>query len=293
VPVARIVRSVRVALVTCSALPEGRTDEAVVAGLLAAEHVSWDDPNVDWDAYDRVVIRSTWDYTTRLGEFLAWCDAIGAQRLRNGPDLVAFNADKRYLLELGVETVPTVFVAPGEPLPRLDGEIVVKPNISAGARDTGRFGPGSHGTAGALVQRIQDSGRVALVQPYLASVEQRGETALVFFGGELSHVLRKRALLAPDEVAPRAAGELAPAAAMLSEDLVVPGDAEPAELALANRVLSEVSERFGAPLYARVDLLSGPEGRPVLLELEVIEPALYLADSPGASQRLAGAIESS
>jgi hypothetical protein len=284
---------VRVALVTCSALPDGRADEAAVAALLAAEHVSWDDPSVDWDAYDRVVIRSTWDYTTRLEEFLTWCDAVGPQRLRNRPDLVAFNADKRYLLELGVETVPTVFVAPREPVPRLDGEIVVKPNISAGARDTGRFGAAFHGEASSLIERIQGSGRVALIQPYLESVDRRGETALVFFGGELSHVLRKRALLAPDEVAPRAAGELAPAAAMLSEDLVIPGVAEPAELALADRVLSEVSERFGAPLYARVDLLSGPEGRPVLLELEVIEPALYLTDSAGASQRLAEAIESS
>jgi hypothetical protein len=284
---------VRVVLVTCSALLDGRDDEAVVASLLAAEHRSWDDPGVDWESYDRVVIRSTWDYTARVGEFLAWCDAVGPKRLRNRPDLVAFNADKRYLLELGVETVPTVFVGPGEPLPSLDGEIVVKPNISAGARDTGRFGPAFHATASALIERIQASGRVALVQPYLSSVDHRGETALVFLGGDLSHVLRKRAVLAPDEVAPRADGALAPAAAMLREDLVTPGVVEPAELALGHRVIGAVSERFGRPLYARVDLVMGPQGRPVLLELEVIEPALYLDQSPGAAQRLADAIQSS
>jgi hypothetical protein len=246
--VVRILWRVRVALVTCSALLDGRDDEAVVARLLAAEHRCWDDPSVDWESYDRVVIRSTWDYTERVGEFLAWCDAVGPQRLRNRPDLVAFNTDKRYLLELGVEIAPTMFVGPGEPLPGLDGEIVVKPNISAGARDTGRFSPAVHGTARALIQRIQDSGRVALVQPYLTSVDQRGETALVFLGGELSHVLRKGAVLAPDEIAPRADGALAPAAAMLREDLVTTGVAEPAEVALAHRVLASVCERFGPPL---------------------------------------------
>jgi hypothetical protein len=284
---------VRVALVTSSGLRAARADDAEVAALLAAEHRCWDDPDVDWESYDRVVIRSTWDYTTRVGEFLAWCEAVGPQRLRNRPDLVAFNADKRYLLELGVEIVPTVFVGPGEQLPPLAGEVVVKPNISAGARDTGRFGPAAVATARALIERIQASGRVALVQPYLSSVDQRGETALVFFGGELSHVLRKRAILAPDEVAPRGEGTLAPAAAMLSEDLVAPGAARADELALAHRVMDAASERFGTPLYARVDLVIGAEGRPALLELEVIEPALYLDLSPGATQRLADAIVSS
>jgi hypothetical protein len=284
---------VRVALVTCSALGEGRDDEAAVASLLGAEHRCWDDPSVDWESYDRVVIRSTWDYTARVSEFLAWCEAVGPQRLRNRPDLVSFNADKRSLLEIGVETVPTVFVGPGDPLPHLDGEIVVKPNISAGARDTGRFSPAFHATARELIERIRASGRTALVQPYLSSVDRRGETALVFLGGDLSHVLRKRAVLAPDEVAPRADGALAPAAAMLREDLVIAGEAAPAEIALAHRVMGTVSERFGTPLYARVDLVMNPQDRPVLLELEVIEPALYLDQSAGAAERLADAIRAS
>ena len=281
----------RVALVTCSALPGEADDEAVVARLLGAEHRCWDDPGVDWASYDRVVIRSTWDYTERVGEFLAWCAAVGPERLRNRPDLVAFNADKRYLLELGVDTVPTVLVGPGEPLPHLDGEVVVKPNISAGARDTGRFSPPAHTAARALIERIHAGGRTALVQPYLNSVEQRGETALVFFNGHLSHVLRKRAVLAPDEVAPLGDGDFAPAAAMLRSDLVTVGEAMPGELALARRVMGGVAERFGMPLYARVDLVTDSQGGPMLLELEVIEPALYLNQAPGAAQRLADAIQ--
>jgi hypothetical protein len=88
---------VRVALATCSAVPEGNPDDHPVAELLDAQFEVWDDASVDWASYDRVVVRSVWDYSMRADEFLAWCDAVGTQRLRNRPALIAFNADKRYL----------------------------------------------------------------------------------------------------------------------------------------------------------------------------------------------------
>jgi glutathione synthase/RimK-type ligase-like ATP-grasp enzyme len=285
--------SMRVAFATCSDFPDGWRDDQPAAGLLGAEFRVWEDPSVDWMAFDRVVIRSAWDYTASVDAFLAWCEAVGAQRLRNAPALVAFNADKRYLAELSAATVPTVFVEPGAPPPHLDGEVVVKPNVSAGARDTGRFGPRTHDEARALIARIQAGGRVALVQPYLAAVDEHGETALVFLGGELSHVLRKRAVLAPDEEAPLAEGEHAPAAAMLDDDLVTAGTATPAERELAHAIIAEISARFGTPVYARVDLVTDGRGEPVLLELEVIEPELYLATAPGSSERLAAAVRAS
>jgi hypothetical protein len=280
----------RVAFVTCSALPAGWEDDHAAARLLGAEYHAWDAVGVDWAAYDRVVIRSAWDYTKRPGEFLAWCEHVGPQRLRNAPGLVSFNADKRYLAELSVPTVPTVFVEASGASADLQGEVVVKPNISAGARDTGRFGPAAYPQAHALIAGIVASGRVALVQPYLSSVDERGETALIFLAGGLSHVVRKRAFLAPDEVAPLAEGNHAPAKAMLSEDLVVPGTADAAELALARSLISEVSDRFGTPLFARVDLVRGDDGQPVLLELEAIEPVLYLAGAAGAAQSFADAV---
>jgi len=280
----------RVAFATCAAMPGGSADDHPAARLLDAEFRCWDDESVDWEVFDRVVIRSTWDYTARVPEFLSWCERVGAARLRNSPSLVAFNVDKRYLGELSVATVPTTFIAPGDQPAQLEGEVVVKPSISAGARETGRFGPAFHGEARALIARIHASGRVALVQPYMAAVDELGEAALVFFAGELSHTLRKSAVLAPDEEAPLAPGELAPALAMMREDLVLPHEAEPATLAFADRVLSEISERFGAPLYARVDVVAGPDGRPALLELEVTEPHLFLALCPGASERLAAAV---
>jgi hypothetical protein len=283
---------VRVAFATCGWFPDGVEDERPAARALGAEFRSWDDPGVDWHRYERVVIRSTWDYTLRLGEFLGWIRAVGPERLRNPPDLVAFNADKRYLPELCCPTVPTTFVGPGDPPPQLEGEVVVKPSVSGGARDTGRFSAATHGLAHELIASIQASGRVALVQPYQAAVDGAGEAALVFLGGRLSHSLRKQPVLNRDEIAPTVPGG-GPAQAMLREDLVSPSGCAADELALAERVLTEVSERFGPPLYVRVDLVRSPAGEPLLLELEAIEPRLYLHLAPGSAARLAEAVRAS
>ncbi len=130
-----------------------------------------------------------------------------------------------------------------------------------------------------------------MVQPYLPAVDEHGETALVFIAGELSHVLRKRAVLAPDEVAPARDDEIGAAEVMYDANLVRADDATGAERELASAIVAAVAERFGEPpLYARVDLLAGEDGAPTLLELELVEPALYLAEAPGAAQRFAAAI---
>lgn len=274
-------------------MPDGWEDDHLVARLLGADFRVWDDAAVDWSAYDRVVLRSVWDYSARSGEFLAWCRAVGPGKLRNPPELVAFNADKRYLNQLSAPSVQTTFIAPGHEVLPFDGEVVVKPNISAGARDTGRFGPAAHAVAVALIERIHASGRTALLQPYLSAIDEQGETALVFIGGVLSHVLTKRAVLRGDGVAPVADNELGVATAMLEDDLVGPGTADTAQRAVASAIHAEISGRFGVPVYARIDLVPGPDGAPVLLELETIEPSLYLAISPGSSERLADAVRAS
>lgn len=283
----------RIAFATFDVMPDGWVDDHPVAELLGAEYRVWNDPTVAWEAYDRVVIRSAWDYSHEIDAFVAWCRAVGPSRLRNPPELVAWNADKRYLADLRVPTVPTSFVAPGEPLPVLEGEVVIKPNVSAGALDTGRFPAQRHGEARELIGRIHASGRVALVQPYLTGIERQGETALVFIAGELSHVLSKRLVLREPGEAPRAPGGIRAAAVMLEPDLVAAGAADDAQRELARAAYREVAERFGDPLYARVDLVPGPDGKPVVIELELIEPHLYLATSPGAAERLAAAIRAS
>lgn len=291
----------RVAIATCAEMPVEFSDDARLGAELArggadVVHPSWDDPEADWGAFDLVVIRSTWDYARRREEFIAWAEAIG-ERLRNPPAVVDWNSDKRYLGDLadaGLPVIETAFVSPGEPAPAIEREVVVKPNVSAGARDTGRFAPELGSEALALVEAIQASGRVAMVQPFQRSVDERGETACVFFAGEFSHALRKRAVLRPDEVAPVRDDFLGAAEAMYSSDLVGPTEATALELELAEAVLAEVRARFGTELlYARVDMLAGPGGGPVLLELEAVEPNLYFDQAPEATARLAAAIRAS
>jgi glutathione synthase/RimK-type ligase-like ATP-grasp enzyme len=282
----------RIAFATCSVYPDGIADDQLAADLVGAEFRVWDDESVDWRAYDRVIVRSTWDYTRNIEGFLAWAEAIGPARLRNPPDLIRFNADKRYLTRLAAPTVPTTLLEPGETLSTYDREIVIKPNVSAGGRDTGRFPPEALQEAQALVEQIHATGRAALVQPYLRGVDLDGERAVVFFAGEISHVLHKRAVLRDPGIAPLARGGHAPAAAMLDPDLVVPGTASAEQLQLAQRVHAELAAMFGQPLYARVDMVPGADGAPVLIELEAIEPRLYLHLIPGASERLAAAVKS-
>jgi glutathione synthase/RimK-type ligase-like ATP-grasp enzyme len=284
------VRAVKVAFATCRSYELGHPDDHGAAALVGAEFRVWNDPAVDWDAFDRIVIRSVWDYTSQLDAFLEWCERVGSSRLRNRPDLVAFNADKRYLTQLEVPTVPTSFVAAGDPTPLLTGEVVVKPSVSAGARDTGRFPADRHRDALALINAICMSGRVALVQPYLPLVDERGETAIVYIGGEVSHVLHKRPVLRSAGVAPLGQGAGAAAAVMSELGLVSTTEASDGELELAAAAHAQISQWFATPLYARIDLVPGTEGEPVLVEVEAIDPSLYFGQVPGAARKLAGAI---
>jgi hypothetical protein len=287
----------RLAIATCEGVPpEFPDDERLAARLrdLGADVrvASWDE-EARWSSFDAVVVRSTWDYARRREEFVAWAESLGG-RLHNSPALIRWNSDKRYLgdlAEAGFPVVETAYLAPGVDPPPLRGELVVKPSVSAGARDTGRFSPAAHGGALELIGAIQASGGTAMVQPYLGSVDALGETAVVCLDGEPSHALRKRAVLRPDEVAPTRADAIGAAEAMYDPGLVGAGEAAPAELELAREIVAHVSERFGyVPLYARVDLLLDAAGDPTLLELEAVEPNLYFDYAEGFLDRLAAAI---
>ena len=198
-----------IAIATCSALPGGYDDDQPLAEALrslgaSAAFAVWDDPAVEWERFDRVVVRSPWDYVLKRDEFIGWAASLDG-KVQNAPELLRWNSDKHYLADLaeaGLPVVRTLFAGPSDPLPDLDGEVVVKPAISAGARDTGRFSARAHAHAVALIARLQGEGRTAMVQPYLPAVEEFGETAIVFTAGRISHVLRKRAVLGADEEAP-------------------------------------------------------------------------------------------
>jgi glutathione synthase/RimK-type ligase-like ATP-grasp enzyme len=269
-----------IALATCSELPHGDADDAPLPGLLGgAQWAVWDDPAVDWGAFDLVVVRSTWDYQRRRDEFLDW--ARGVPRLVNPAAVLEWNTDKRYLAELaasGLAVVDTTFVEPGEPFAAPEGrEYVVKPSVSAGSRDTARFGPADHERARALVERIHSSGRTAMVQPYLESVDERGETALMFFGGEYSHTITKGPILRPGAE---------PTPDLFAAEEVAARGPTPGELDLGFLVI----EHLGSLAYARIDLVHDAGGRPAVLEVELTEPSLFFAHAPGAAQRFADAL---
>ena len=265
----------RIALAGCSAIDD--PDEPLLLSALTrlgvdAEGAAWDS-DADWAAYDLVVVRSTWDYVGRLDAFLSWADSV--PRLANPAPVLRWNTDKRYLARLaaaGVPVVPTTYAdAAWTPPP---GEYVVKPTVSAAALDTARYRPGEEDAAVAHVRRLLDAGRGVMVQPYVASVDTAGETSVLFAGGAYSHGARKEAVLA-------GASALTPV-----ETQIGPREPTAAERAVAEQVLAAVDEPL---LYARVDLLPGPDG-PLLLELEATEPFLFLATSEGAADRLAVAI---
>jgi glutathione synthase/RimK-type ligase-like ATP-grasp enzyme len=243
----------------------------------------WDDPAVDWDAFDLVVVRSTWDYPERRDAFVAWAQSV--PRLANPAPAIAWNTDKRYLGELaaaGLPTVPTTFVAPGERYAAPDApELVVKPTVSAGARDTQRYAASETDAAAAHVRRLHATGRTAMVQPYLDGVDAAGETALLYLGGAFSHAIRKGPLLVPG-------GE--PPGGLFAPEDIRPRQPSRDEQALADRVVAAMRDRWGQLLYVRVDLLPDPGGAPTIVEIELTEPSLFLSRAQGAPERLADAI---
>ncbi|MEV7562161.1 hypothetical protein [Streptomyces sp. NPDC089795] len=260
---------------------------ALRAAGLSAQAVAWDARAPHWDGYDLAVIRSTWDYADRLAEFLAWADATAkVTRLLNQAPLVRWNSDKRYLPELaarGVPVVPTRVVDPGDAYDAADFDgphgVVVKPAVSSGARDTARYETGRGADAERHARMLLDQGRTVIVQPYLPLVEE-GERALIFFGGTFSHAIRKEALLTEAGLidnfrAPH------PGAA--------PYRPSEAELRTARAALAAVPAPDG-PLFARVDLALNEAREPVVMELELIEPNLFLSINPQGLERFAEAV---
>jgi hypothetical protein len=283
----------RVALITCDLFPDLWDDDHPLRDALtdrgaAVDAVRWDDSAADWSRYDVAVLRSPWDYVHRRDDFVAW--ARGVPRLLNPADVVAWNTDKRYLAALtaaGVPVIATDFVDPGAAWePPSDGEWVVKPTVSAGSKDTGRYRfPQQRSLAAAHVTRLCAAGCTAMIQPYLSAVDTAGETALVHFSApdrtlRFSHAIRKGPILTgPDDGTIKAGREQ-----------VTPRTPSAAELEVATRILAAFPGDLSDLLYARVDLIPGPDGEPQLIELELTEPCLFLRESPGAATRLAEAI---
>jgi glutathione synthase/RimK-type ligase-like ATP-grasp enzyme len=209
--------------------------------------------------------------------------------LANPVEVLRWNTDKIYLRELaaaGAPVVPTTWIVPGDAieLPG-DGVVVAKPSVGAGSRDAGRFDLGraaDRELAGKHVRGLVERGATVMVQPYLDAVDVYGETALLFLGGEFSHAVGKAALLA---------GPDTEVEGLFREETITARQPSVEERAAAESVLAAASTFVKEPLlYARVDLLPGADGRPVLLELELSEPSLFLGHEVGAASRFADAI---
>ncbi|MFL5354363.1 RimK family alpha-L-glutamate ligase [Archangium sp.] len=279
-----------VALVTASAFPECLPDERLLMDALAARGVKagpviWDDASVDWSHFRLALIRTAWDSDKRRDEFVAWAGRAGARcPLWNPPEVLRWNTHKGYLRELearGVAVVPTAWLERGATVDvkallagRGWSDAVVKPAVSAGARDTLRVrGPGDIPAAQALVERVLPH-KDMMVQPYQSSVEGYGERSLLFLGGEHTHAIKRQPALSGDPDYDATAAEPAPSA----ED----------ERAFARQVIAATGFEL---LYARVDVARDEAGGLRLMELEITEPNLFLRQGgPRAVERLADAL---
>jgi len=287
----------RVALVTARAAVGLDEDElpltlALQAAGCEAHSVVWDDATVDWGSFDVALLRSAWDYAERRSEFLVWVERASAlTQVLNPLPVVRWSTDKHYLAELGrkgVATVPSTFIEPGQNAAQTvqrflaahdHDELVVKPAVGAGSRDTQRYLRSQVSAAIAHAQRLLDTQRSVLLQPYLKLVERDGETALMFFEGRFSHAIRKGPLLP-------AAG--AATTGLFATETITPRIPGEDEMRLAEKILAAVPS--GAPLYARVDLIRADDGSPCLLELELAEPSLFFAHAAGSAERFTEAV---
>jgi hypothetical protein len=248
--------------------------------------VVWDDRKVDWSTFDLVVVRSTWDYSLRHNEFIRWLRRVSLRStLANSADVIEWNLDKRYLRDLqrsAVPVVPTTWIEPGDAVRLPDrGELVVKPVVSAGAKDTTRYAMPNHADiAREHIEALLRAQRSVMVQPYISSVDELGETALVYIDGTFSHAVRKGPILRE---------ALFTTTALFATEDLTPTEATDAERELGDEVLRLVNEREPV-LYARVDIVQGARAEPLVLEVELTEPSLFLALHEGATDRFAEAI---
>lgn len=293
------------ALYTCAAFPNLYEDDLKLADAFAA--VGLDSRPQRWDlppppapapAATLGLLRSTWDYYLRIDEFLAFLTAQeqAGQRLLNPVPLVRWNCDKRYLLDLqsvGVPIVPSAYLPAltAAALPALwqrFGELVIKPTISAGSWRTLRLPVGTElpqgppaRTRGATADSPSPEPSGYLVQPYMPQIAA-GEWSLVYFGGRFSHAVHKRPQPGDFRVQEHYGGHteaVTPSASLLAQ---------------TQAVLAALADLPQAgcptpPCYARVDGVCDGD-RFLLMELELIEPALYFQHTQGGEARLAQAV---
>lgn len=257
----------------------------------------WEDPTIDWDSFDLIVVRSPWNYVDRLDEFRHWLDSRRRMRtIHNAVSLIEWNMDKRYLAGLaarGVPIVPTVFAESMEQFQvaarsARSPEIVVKPSASAGSRITGRFAV-DDAAAEELAGQVLAKGFAVMVQPFASRIDDQGEIGTVLFDGVVSHSFRKAALLAEG-------GALVGGEYREEITAIVAPDDILAVVELASIAATTIARESGwlaaneELLYGRYDVIRLDDGSPALLEAELFEPCFFLPTDAEAPHRFVDAV---
>jgi len=249
--------------------------------------VPWREPGTDWDQYDAVYLCTPWDYPDHFDEFVAVLDRIDASSalLVNERSLVNWNMRKTYLRDLeakGADIVPSVWCAgfdaaavPGWFEAHATDTVIVKPEVGANAKDTFVLRDPIDADTEALLATVFTN-RPFFVQPFVANIQTEGEYSLFYLGGNFSHAILKT---------PQA-GDYRSQEEYGSEVRSV--EPEAGLRAAGDRIIEQVSPQ---PAYVRVDLVRGADGRFLLMELELIEPSLYLRTDAGAPARFAAAFD--
>lgn len=252
------------------------------AGLELVE-LDWRAPLAEFEGVDAVLLGTAWDYQDHLDSFLSKLEALTARGVSvfNPPEIVRWNADKRYLAELekrGARIVPTVWaddVTRADVLAAMDcfgaDRVVVKRQVGAG-------GLGQHSfTRDALPEEGWTLGRAAMIQPFLPAILDEGEYTFVFIDGVFSHGVSKRAGKDDYRVQSLYGG--------FEEDY----SPDPDDLVAAEAVIAALP--LADPLYARVDMIRLPDGALAVMECELIEPYLYPEQGPLLGKKLAAALK--
>lgn len=262
--------------------------DAMAAMGLDATPAIWSDQRVRWDEFDLVVANGAWDNIQRPSEFLEWVDLVAdtGVPIVNSPATLRWNIDKRYLGDLaaaGVPTVPTTWVTAGQvaaaarvALP--EGELVVKPAISGGGFRTARYEPAEHDRARAHVADLVAAGGTAMIQPYQSSVDAAGEVGVIALGGMVSHAISKGPMLQ------RGVGARD---SLVANMVIGPASPDAGQLGVAVQALAAAEVVHGPTAYARVDLVRLDDGSPAVLELELLDPALFFEHNPDGALRFA------
>ena len=258
----------------------------------------WSDPDVDWDD-GMVVVRSVVDYAEDRKNFLKWARSV--PRILNQADVLTWNSDKHYLQELakrGLPTIPTTWIPAAKKFEKRQvharfpafGDFVVKPAVSSGVRDIGRYSSNDlkqrQDAIGQAMSLLADD-RDVMVQRYQEAIDIHGEVSLVFFNGLLSHSVQKKALLHPSEVTDRKVREVVVSAHTPTDQQL--GWGEQIRIAIHDYVRSRLGrdEQF---LFNRVDVVPDGKGSFMVMEIALVDADLYLDATPEAMSNFADAI---